>query len=110
MNSDIQHLTNAPEILQDICHALEIPHLLYEWNHQQTLYCIEINTRVNDIIFDECKTFNTKQKVYCIYKYIINYLLDSLYKENTQYIKNPIIRIKDEQNIYSTNSLHCYKL
>jgi hypothetical protein len=98
-NPDLRNLLYAPEIIQDISYALDIRELFHEWHEKSKLYCIGLEVKVVDIIFDGKSHYSLKQKIYCIYRYAINYLKYSktdLWDPKTM---NPMIRLKDNINL-----------
>ncbi|OMC63536.1 hypothetical protein BK121_26770 [Paenibacillus odorifer] len=93
-HSDVKHILYGPEIMQDMCRVLCRTDILSEWRQQRKIFSVNFKADISKVIFDYNDRLNNKQKIFRIYRYIINYFSKQLFGQLSDY-DNPIIRLKD---------------
>ena len=91
-----QFLKNIPEILDDLLTYLDLDEIKTKYVKRSTGLRVSIIVNIDDLILDDYASITSKfQKSEYILREIFYYLSDS-----NNYI-NPIIRLKDEKNVYN---------
>lgn len=110
-DSNVTHLKDCPELIQDICYQIKRYDIIREWGKATVPYALGFMVDVKDIIFDRYARYRTiKSKVYFIYKNIIYYLIQDYHGKWNPRFDNLMIRIKDNITVRKENIIGYYKI
>lgn len=99
-HSDVKHLLYGPEIMQDICRVLGRMDILTYWQQKRKIFNVSFKADISKVVFDYNHRLSTKQKIFRIYRYIINHFSKKLIGQWREY-DNPIMRLKDTYSVPS---------
>lgn len=105
---NVSHIQQAPEFLNDIAVALQIPKLTTEWIKRSKTYVITLQINLSDLIFDENELFTYEEKVLESYTHWLSY---ASAKYNTSRwdprFNNIIVRLMDLRNLSKEFVVNC---
>jgi hypothetical protein len=108
-HSDVDHLIYGPEIMQDICRVLGRLDILTEWQQQRKIFNISFKADISKVVFDYSHRLNTRQKIFRIYRYIINNFSKKMFGQWREY-DNPKMRLTDTFSVPSTDIVGCQEI
>lgn len=110
-DSNVTHIKNCPELIQDICHHIKRGDIIREWEESSTPYAIGFQVDLKDLIFDEHTRYKTVQsKVYYIYKNVLYYLIQDYHGEWSPRFDNLMLRLKDNMTIGQGDIIGYYEI
>lgn len=110
-NLNVSHIFRNPEILENILRVLGKLNVISEYNQKSKPYIINFKVPISDIVFDENGNhkLNNKQKNFLILRYCLYYLSFKKINDWSEN-NNPIIRLKDNLNVDSSNIVSIFEV
>lgn len=108
-HSDVRHILYGPEIMQDMCRVLRRTDILTDWQQQRKIFNVSFKADISKVVFDYNHRLNIKQKIFRIYRYIINHFIKQLFGQLREY-DNPMMRLKDTLSVPSTDIVNTQEI
>ncbi|OHR72176.1 hypothetical protein HMPREF3291_22515 [Bacillus sp. HMSC76G11] len=110
-NGNVGHIFRNPEIMENILRVLGKLNVISEYSQKSKPYLINFKVPISDIVFDENGNhrLNNKQKNFLLLRYCLYYLSLNKFNDWSEN-NNPIIRLRDNLNVDSSNIVSIFEV